>query len=401
MKRILVIPHVPPNATLRIRSVEIAQRLARRADFRVYVLDWPQMPHTSSSVAKLVMHAFHSTQTSRRPRSSLEKNGVTFVTIPHLVSPYPFNTYFNARSLERFIREENIDCVINANSHHFCIPRSILSKVLYVYDLVDDHLSPEPNRAWKKTRNITLGELRKAHRIITISKALQDLLAKEGFPKSTLIPNGVAYQLYQENLSSQVKRICKQYNLGGQFVIAYIGNHRGWFANTSFLVEAFRDFHVRHPKTRLLVVGPVRDGEEEEFASDSIIFTGKVPVEEIVGYYQTCDLGVLPFKLSPFTENALPLKIIEYGAAGKRVVASPLRELKTLAFPHVNLVPLDKDKWLDAWENEFREQGTWKPDWDAVIQEYDWDVVVADLAELILDGSSQQGNTVRHEETAC
>jgi len=383
MKRILVIPHVSPSATLRIRSVEIAQRLARRAGFRVYVLDWPEMPHANSFAAKLAIHASRLMQTSRQPRSFREENGIIYVGIPHLLSPYPLHIYFNKRSLAKFIREEHIDCVINANMHHFCMPRTVLSSVLYISDLVDDHLSLEPNRPWKKTRNTTLGELRKAHQIITISHALQDLLAKEGFPKSTLIPNGVAYQGYQEDLSSQVEAIRKKHNLGGQFVIAYIGNHRGWYANTSFLVEVFREFHARHPRTRLLVVGPVQDGEEEKFASDSIIFAGKVPVEEIIGYYQTCDLGVLPFKLSPFTENALPLKIIEYGAARKRVIASPLRELKTLAFPHVKLVPLDKKTWLDAWENEFQEQGTWKPDWDAVIQEYDWDVVVADLADMI------------------
>jgi hypothetical protein len=114
-----------------------------------------------------------------------------------------------------------------------------------------------------------------------------------------------------------------------------------------------------------------------------VIFTGPIPPEQIATCFQAVDIGVLPFQICPFTDNALPLKILEYGAARKRVLATPLKELKTLAFPHVSLLEPDPALWSAALEQEAKAPSPWNPGWDSVIAGYDWPLVLSNLPRLL------------------
>jgi glycosyltransferase involved in cell wall biosynthesis len=184
---------------------------------------------------------------------------------------------------------------------------------------------------------------------------------------------------------ADIQAVRDQYELHDRFVIGYIGNH-GWWAGMDLLLEAFRRVRERIPHSLLMVVGP---GEalaaHREAAADNpaIRFTGPVNPKAVAAYFHAADIGVLPFQISPFTDNALPLKILEYGAARKKVLATPLKELKTLAFPHVELLEPDAAAWADRLAAEAMQPSPWQGDWDSVIESYDWQVVLRDLDHLL------------------
>lgn len=384
MKRILVIPHVAPNANLRIRSVEIARHLASSADNRVYLLDWsPPKTAPKGFFYKIYQRFADSCGRIRlRPRIQLVE-GIWWTTLPLLLFPRPLDGIYNEYQLLAFIRRERIDCVINANSFHFPIRQLRAPSFLYVYDLVDDHLSPEPHRAWKRTRAFSLRELRKADFIVTISNSLRDLVREETGMSSLVVPNGVDLATCRYADSQAVAAIRRKYELENTLAIIYIGNHGGWFSNIPFLAGAVARLNSGPCRARLVVVGPV-DPEEQKRAMQlcpSAVFTGPVPAKDVASYFHAADIGVLPFVESPFTHNALPLKVLEYGAARKRVIATPLRELEILQFPHVELVPLDEERWSRALETSALTK--WCPEWDHTIDLYDWQTVLDPLTGLI------------------
>lgn len=367
----------------------MARHLADTGDYRVHVLSWRPCPFPYlTPIDKVVAKLLEALKTCATQHAVVEEDGLHWVHMPYLLAPYPLCQRFNRSQLGQFIRQQNIRAVISANAYHFSVPKRSHKDVLYLYDVVDDHLSPQSGPLWQRTRLFTLAECRKADRILTISHALQDTLAEEGFKNTVRIPNGVDFSAFQDVSPEAVQAVRDRYGLQDRFVIGYIGNH-GWWSGLRFLMDAFDRVRETLPHACLMIVGP---GEElpalrkKAGSRNDVVLTGPVPPPEVAAYFHASSLGVLPFELNPFTHHALPLKILEYGAARKRVLATPLKELSTLALPHVSLLEPDPDIWAEALIREARQPTPWQPGWDAVIQDYDWPRLLAPLRDLLRDG---------------
>lgn len=80
-----------------------------------------------------------------------------------------------------------------------------------------------------------------------------------------------------------------------------------------------------HPDKTLLLVGPVNSPEPREIGLDklpNVVFTGSRRLEELPPLLQQMDVTLIPFLCNTLTESIYPLKINEYLAARKPVVAT-------------------------------------------------------------------------------
>jgi glycosyltransferase involved in cell wall biosynthesis len=84
----------------------------------------------------------------------------------------------------------------------------------------------------------------------------------------------------------------------------------------------------------LVIVGDInnadRDGLARLHARHNVHFLGRRPYDELPGYCKAFDVALLPFKKNELTENANPLKLREYLAAGLPVVATDIPEAVAL-----------------------------------------------------------------------
>ena len=85
----------------------------------------------------------------------------------------------------------------------------------------------------------------------------------------------------------------------------------------------------------LLVVGPKDPRwEPERFAAliarPGVHFAGPVPAEEVPTYLAAIDVGITPYRDSPFNRASFPLKTLEYLSAGRPVVTTGLRSAQWL-----------------------------------------------------------------------
>ena len=91
----------------------------------------------------------------------------------------------------------------------------------------------------------------------------------------------------------------------------------------------------------LLLIGPVTPGTErllERLASyTNVRWLGPKPYAELPRYVAAFDVGLIPYVANDYTRSCFPLKLYEYLAAGKPVVASGLPELAGME-PDVTLV---------------------------------------------------------------
>lgn len=86
------------------------------------------------------------------------------------------------------------------------------------------------------------------------------------------------------------------------------------------------------PQATFVIIGPVVDRDPGEFRNvPNLLFLGAVPYSDLPGHVGHLDLCVLPYVVDESTRNINPLKLKEYLATGKPVIASPLPEAVRLA----------------------------------------------------------------------
>lgn len=153
-------------------------------------------------------------------------------------------------------------------------------------------------------------------------------------------------------------------------VIGYHGAIATWF-DGELVAETAR----LRPQYDFVMIGPVSDGEAEKSLNSqpNIIQTGALPYEDLPDRLCNFDVGIMPFKLSKLTHAVRPLKILEYLAMKKPVVATPMQEI--LDWPGVRFAQQAEDfaHQIDsALANGFIDDGTIS----SFVQESTWSKVI-------------------------
>lgn len=107
--------------------------------------------------------------------------------------------------------------------------------------------------------------------------------------------------------------------------IVYTGNI-GLRLDYQFLLNAARRFHQH----QWIFVGPIDEREFRGYslrALPNVHFLGGRPYEMLPAYVQHADIGLIPFECNELTKCIYPLKVNEYLAAGKPVLATPFADL--------------------------------------------------------------------------
>lgn len=96
--------------------------------------------------------------------------------------------------------------------------------------------------------------------------------------------------------------------------------------------HALRAAALMSPQATFVILGPVMDRDPDEFCDvPNLRFFDAVPYAELPGHVCHFDLCILPYLVDESTRNINPLKLKEYLASGKPVIASPLPEAIRLA----------------------------------------------------------------------
>jgi len=177
-----------------------------------------------------------------------------------------------------------------------------------------------------------------ASRTVAVSSTLKDYLVSVGVPAQQILvlPNGVnTTKFYQREKSDEV---LQSLGLdGSNTLIGFVGILRPWHG-VDLLLQAFRIVHAIFPKAILLLVGdgPIRSQIEslarELGVGQSLRITGRVAHEKVGEYIALFDVAVSP----KATFYASPMKIIEYMAQGKAIVAPDMANVKDLVDDGVN-----------------------------------------------------------------
>jgi len=98
--------------------------------------------------------------------------------------------------------------------------------------------------------------------------------------------------------------------------------------------QLLRHLTAQHPKWHFVFVGPKSPHPEistilEEVAGrPNVHFLGAKTTQELAAYPQHFDVCIMPYRVNDYTKYIYPLKLHEYLASGRPVVATPIRSLE-------------------------------------------------------------------------
>ena len=165
-------------------------------------------------------------------------------------------------------------------------------------------------------------------RIVAVSAELRDYLVADGVDprKITVVPNGADVDAFAPEGPALPPSLD-----AARFVVGFVGSLKAWHG-IDVLASAFRLLAV-DPDMHLLVVGDGPMGGELERLDSAlpgrVTRVGMAPPGDVPAYLRRMHVAVAPYpQLDCFYFS--PLKVLEYMACGRAIVASRIGQLQQL-----------------------------------------------------------------------
>ncbi len=241
--------------------------------------------------------------------------------------------FFHTKEIARQIKVFKPEIIVGFGILNTYLAMKLAKKnnVPFIYYLIDvlPSLFPTKSVQWvakifkKKT-------LKSSNAVIVINEKLKDYAVEMGsHPEQTyLVRAGVDLERFNPNTDRSIVR--EQHNIKkNDFVLFFMG----WLYDFSGLKEVALDIariKKKESNLKLLIVGDgdlfveLKKIQGENNLQDTIILTGWQPYHKIPELLKASDLCLLPAHDNEVMHNIVPIKIYEYMAAGKPVLATRL-----------------------------------------------------------------------------
>ncbi len=171
--------------------------------------------------------------------------------------------------------------------------------------------------------------LAKAGLVLTTSETLFQSRSSR-HPRVVYTPNGVDYELFARARESDLP-VAEELTRASHPCIGFVGNADEMSVDYPLLEELAR----RRPEWSLVLVGPADDVSADTrrrlTGRGNVYFTGWVERPRLPSVLKGFDVALIPFSTHPWNEARNPLKLWEYLAAGRPVVATRIPEIEKYA----------------------------------------------------------------------
>lgn len=196
-------------------------------------------------------------------------------------------------------------------------------------DAAADHgTSAEGGLRYRLTKALETWVFKNADAVTTICEGLRQDIVARGVPENrvTVIPNAVDIERFGY-CEPRDDALAEELGLSSATVLGFIGSFYG-YEGLSLIVDALPKILESHSDVRLLLVGggPQDDNLKAQVKrlglESQIVFTGRVPHQEVNRYYSLVNVFLYPRLHMRLTDLVTPLKPLEAMAQGKLVLAS-------------------------------------------------------------------------------
>jgi glycosyltransferase involved in cell wall biosynthesis len=245
-------------------------------------------------------------------------------------------------------------------------------------------------------RWITIRTFLAADHMVVVSDALRQTLINEyQIPAGhiSVVLNGVDVDLFSKRYDAD--RVRSRFGLSGGPLVGFVGTFEPWHG-VDLLVSAFCEITLKCPKAQLVIVGegPGKDkavAHANQLGLDGRVkFLGRLPQVEVAEVLSATKVLVAPYPFEYGDIVGTPLKIMEYMAAGKGIVAStaPLHEMIEHEVTGLRVAPADPKALADGINRLLDDENLCNSLGENAAtraKRYSWDQVALRLVEIFVN----------------
>jgi len=310
------------------------ERLSERGhDIRVidFEISWRMKKTPGLAQERKVFEGYHK---------ATQDGGVTvirpaFIRLPIL--DYASLVLTHHREIRRQIGEFKPDVVVGFGILNAAIAIRLARKheLPFVYYIIDELHRLVPQRVFRGlARLIESYALRKSGIVISINEALKDysILMGTSPDRAQVVRAGI--DLLRYGPDAKGREIREKYRIGNEEVVLFF---MGWLYEFSGLREVASILLARkddYAMFRIMIVGRGELWNEltrmahDQTGLERIILIDWQPYEDMPKYLASSDICLLPARKTEIMMNIVPIKMYEYMASGKPVIATALPGLK-------------------------------------------------------------------------
>src|SRR3989338_570787 len=248
-----------------------------------------------------------------------------------IVLPFPYskiaqwiNKYILLNSLKHWMKATNFQSPIVWTFLPTVTAANIIKNIdnkMSIYYCIDNFRVSSPSAGKIKKDEIEMIKL--VDRVFVTSQKLFEYVTQyKNISKVHIFPFGVNIEGFEKvrdtkpHLPEDMKNIRRP-------IIGYIGGIHKWIDQSliKFLADKFKEFSF-------VFIGPEQTDVSDLKKLNNIYFLGKKDHINLPEYAYQFDVGIIPYSLTPYTENVYPTKMNEYLALGKPVVSTALPEVE-------------------------------------------------------------------------
>jgi glycosyltransferase involved in cell wall biosynthesis len=197
----------------------------------------------------------------------------------------------------------------------------------------------------KISEYIELKNLLHADAVIVVSSILRDYFLDKGVPRDKIfvVPNGADPSVFYPRAKDV--ELKKTFQLADECVVGWIGSGWQW---SECIIEMVEKILTQRKDVKFLFIGGIQDKiqlqqlSRKPGFSEHIILKGYVPYNDIPRYLSVMDIVIAPYPMLKFWYPS-SIKVFEYMASGKSVVASAGGQLKEVIKEGYNGYLFDPD----------------------------------------------------------
>jgi len=262
-----------------------------------------------------------------------------------------------------------------------------MNERMVVYDCVDEYSAFPAYSSPQRKNEIISNErklLERADIVFTTSMPLQE--AKKKFNPNTYFVHNVAdvshfSRAYYDELPlpEDLKGIRKP-------AVGFIGALDSYKVDFELVSRAASS----HPEWSIVLIGPVAEGDrftsiKDIEAKENVHFLGLKLYRELPSYLKFFDVCIIPYRINDYTLYSFPLKVYEFLAAGKPVVATDLPSLALTELRDVLRIASGPEEFIKQIAEALLENSSQAEKRVEVAQKNTWDHRIDRLLSIITD----------------
>jgi len=270
------------------------------------------------------------------PPKVIQGSGITVVRPVMVRLPaleYATLVVTHRREIRREIQEFQPDVVLGFGLLNAFVGIRLARRagIPFLYYLIDELHRLVPQRAFRGlARLVEQSNVRRASAVLSINQALRDYALEMGASpeRANILPAGV--DLAQYSSAQDGSAVRKRHGLEPEDLVLFF---MGWvypFSGLREVAESLAAGDGREARAKLLVVGKGESWDglarlaTERGVEDRIKMVGFRPYTEMPSFLSAADVCLLPAYKTETMRNIVPIKMYEYLAAGKPVIATRL-----------------------------------------------------------------------------